>query len=65
VENYTQAPPGYTYGPVTVAPDTYLVLGDNRNASCDSHVWGAVPKDNIIGRAAVRFFPFNRIGTDI
>ncbi|TVQ53386.1 MAG: signal peptidase I [Spirulina sp. DLM2.Bin59] len=64
-EDYTKAPPNYTHGPVTVAPNSYLVLGDNRNASCDSHIWGVVPRENIIGRAAVRFFPFNRLGTDI
>jgi signal peptidase I len=63
-EDYINAEPDYVYGPVTVEPDSYLVLGDNRNASCDSHVWGAVPEENIIGRAAVRFFPFNRMGTD-
>jgi signal peptidase I len=61
-ESYVAAPPDYEYGPVMVPPDSYLVLGDNRNHSFDSHFWGFVPRQNIIGRAAVRFWPPHRIG---
>ncbi len=61
-ENYIEEKPNYTFGPVTVPPNQYLVLGDNRNNSYDSHYWGFVPRDRIIGRAVVRFWPLNRVG---
>lgn len=61
-ENYIAAPPEYQWGPETVPADQYLVLGDNRNNSYDSHFWGYVPRENIIGRAIVRFWPPDRVG---
>ena len=61
-ENYIAEDPQYQYGPVTVPQDAYLVLGDNRNNSYDSHYWGFVPRDRIIGQAIVRFWPMNRLG---
>ena len=39
----------------------YFVEGDNRGASFDSRSWGNVPEKNIIGRAFLRLWPFNRI----
>jgi signal peptidase I len=62
-EKYIEEEPQYDYGPVTVPDNEYLVLGDNRNNSYDSHYWGFVPRSNFIGRAAVRFWPPNRMGT--
>ncbi len=61
-ENYIAQKPDYEFGPVTVPSGQYLVLGDNRNNSYDSHYWGFVPKENLIGRAMVRFWPLNRVG---
>lgn len=61
-EQYIEEEPEYSYGPVTVPEENYLVLGDNRNNSYDSHYWGFVPRKNIIGRAIVRFWPLNRVG---
>jgi signal peptidase I len=45
-----------------VPPTHYYVLGDNRPNSSDSHVWGLVPADNIIGRAWVSYWPPNLWG---
>ncbi len=61
-EDYIDQPPNYEYGPVTVPPDQYLVLGDNRNNSYDSHYWGFVPQEKLIGKAFVRFWPLPRLG---
>lgn len=61
-EKYIADEPNYQYGPVNVPQGQYLVLGDNRNNSYDSHYWGFVPRNKVIGRAVVRFWPPNRIG---
>ena len=47
--------------PITVPPDAYYVLGDNRRSSNDSRDWGPVPAENIVGRAWVSFWPFDRL----
>lgn len=47
--------------PTTIPHGTYFVLGDNRRLSCDSRLWGSVPRDNIIGKAFMRYWPLRRI----
>jgi len=46
--------------PITLGPDQYLVLGDNRMNSLDSRVFGAVDKGLIVGRVLFRAWPLSR-----
>ncbi len=62
VEPYILEPPQYQQAPTKVPKNQYFVLGDNRNNSNDSHIWGFVSKDLIIGKAIYRWFPVNRAG---
>jgi signal peptidase I len=55
-------PMTYALGPLTVPPGQLLVLGDNRNASLDSHLWGTLPCSAVIGRAVWRYWPLGRFG---
>jgi signal peptidase I len=47
--------------PLTLPPDQYFAMGDNRNNSSDGRFWGTVERKRMLGRASVVFFPFNRI----
>jgi signal peptidase I len=62
-EPYIVSPPSYEYGPVTVEPNSYFMLGDNRNASKDSHIWGFLPSDKILGRVWIRYWPLDKFGS--
>ena len=44
-----------------VPPGHYFFMGDNRGDSCDSRVWGPVPRDSLIGSMVARYWPPERI----
>ncbi len=48
--------------PITVPPDHYFMMGDNRGESDDSRYWGPVPRSWIIGGAFATYWPPKRIG---
>jgi signal peptidase I len=58
-------PPGVVYsdfGPIKVPPNNYFMMGDNRNNSADSRVWGTLDRKLIIGKAVLVYWPLNHIG---
>lgn len=55
-EPYISAPPAYD-GTWQVSEGELFVLGDNRNDSRDSHQWGLLPIENVIGRAVLIYWP--------
>jgi signal peptidase I len=65
-ETNIQEQPAYTYPtdgrPYTLGPDEYFVLGDNRNASEDSHFFGPIHSSAIMGKTWVAFWPRLDIG---
>jgi len=48
---------------ISIPEDQYFVLGDNRSYSSDSREWGLVPKTNIVGKAWLRYWPADRLGS--
>ncbi len=58
-EVYLADAPNYD-GEWLVPEDNLFVLGDNRNQSSDSHRWGFVPLENVVGRAVVVYWPLSK-----
>ena len=57
-EPYIAAAPNYS-GEWTVPAGNLFVLGDNRNNSADSHAWGFLPEENVLGKALVVYWPYS------
>ena len=51
--------PRESYGPVTVPPKHYFVMGDNRDNSQDSRYWGFLPRDYVKGRGLVIYWSYD------
>ncbi|OLP18180.1 signal peptidase I [Leptolyngbya sp. 'hensonii'] len=62
-EPYIAEAPAYETKLLTVPENHLFVMGDNRNNSNDSHVWGFLPIPNVIGHASFRFWPISRMGS--
>ncbi|GIW12300.1 MAG: signal peptidase I [Dehalococcoidia bacterium] len=61
-EPYLRDRASYNFGPEKVPANNFFVLGDNRDNSSDSHVWGMVPSDMIIGKAWISYWPVSSWG---
>jgi len=56
--------PRDNFGPITVPPDSYFVMGDNRDQSLDSRFWGFLKREKILGKATLIYFSLDESKND-
>ena len=61
-EPYIKEAANYTIPKEKIPAGSYFVLGDNRNNTSDSHIWGTVPRENVMGKATLSIWPPGRWG---
>lgn len=61
-EAYIREDPDYDYAEIKIEPGQLFMMGDNRNQSADSHYWGTLERNRVIGKAWFIYWPFNRAG---
>ncbi len=54
---------GSSYGPLQISPGSYFVMGDHRDSSNDSRMFGAVSRDFIYGKAVFAYWPVDHFGS--
>ncbi|MEI8147894.1 MAG: signal peptidase I [Actinomycetes bacterium] len=63
VEHWQHAPDlGNEIGRVKVPVGQYFMMGDNRPSSCDSRIWGTLPRSLIVGKVILRIWPLSQFG---
>jgi signal peptidase I len=61
-EPYLSAPFTYSLPPTRLGPTEYFLLGDSRDLSNDSHIFGPIKQSDLIGRVKYRYWPPARAG---